>query len=87
MIEEGYGKVLSRPHPEIGPRARELCVIPQLAALEAWPQLRSPAAGARRTGAAAGEIMEALRTGLRMAPGCDAPRARQETRRALVHIS
>lgn len=81
MVREGYGKVLARPF--LGARVRELCVIPLLVAQESWPQLDSHLRGALRVGAGRRQIVEALETGLRMAPGTDKPRARSVARRAL----
>jgi 4-carboxymuconolactone decarboxylase len=54
ILDEGYGKVLSRPH--FTPRERELMIVPTLAALRAWRQLPSHVKGGLRVGASAGEI-------------------------------
>ncbi|MBI2931587.1 MAG: carboxymuconolactone decarboxylase family protein [Planctomycetes bacterium] len=59
ILEEGYGKVLSRPH--FGPRVRELLVVPTLAAMETWRQLSGHVRGARRVGASAGELRRVLK--------------------------
>lgn len=58
MVEEGYGKVLSRPG--LTPVQRELAVVSTLAAA-GWPrQLRSHLHGALNVGAEAGEVEAAL---------------------------
>ncbi|MDH3732835.1 MAG: carboxymuconolactone decarboxylase family protein [Gemmatimonadota bacterium] len=62
MIEEGYGKTLSRP--SLGPILRELCVVALLATAGHEPQLRSHLRGALNVGAAAAHVAEALEIGL-----------------------
>ena len=59
ILEEGYGKVLSRPR--FTPRERELMIVPTLAAMRAWRQLPSHVKGARNVGATAAEIRGAVR--------------------------
>ncbi|MBI2901333.1 MAG: carboxymuconolactone decarboxylase family protein [Planctomycetes bacterium] len=49
ILEEGYGRVLSRPGLE--PRVRELVLVPLLAATDAWRQLPGHVRGALRVGA------------------------------------
>jgi 4-carboxymuconolactone decarboxylase len=61
MIEEGYGKVLSRPGLDLG--RRELCIVAACAASAQDRQLQSHLHGARNVGVAAGVIgatLEAL---------------------------
>lgn len=61
MIEQGYGRVLSRR--PLGARARELLAVTVLAA-EGWErQLVSHLRGAARAGATPGDIAMALRAG------------------------
>lgn len=64
MLEEGYGKTLSRPG--LGPVARELCVVGLLAAAEHLPQLRSHLRGALNVGADIQAVEEALEAGLQI---------------------
>ena len=62
MIDEGYGKVLSRPGLDL-PR-RELCIVAACAATGMDRQLQSHLHGARNAGAsrtAVGETLESLR--------------------------
>lgn len=61
MIEHGYGRVLARGG--LGLRARELVTVAALAALGWERQLVSHVLGARRVGATARAIGEALRLG------------------------
>ncbi len=61
MIEQGYGRVLARPG--LGVRARELVTVSALAALGWERQLVSHVLGARRVGASAAAVGEALRLG------------------------
>jgi len=61
MIEQGYGRVLSRGGLAV--RARELVTVSALAALGWERQLVSHVLGARRVGASAAAIGEALRLG------------------------
>lgn len=58
MIEEGYGKVLSRPGLDL--HARELCVVGLLGALGYEPALHSHLRGALRVGATVEEVGAAL---------------------------
>ena len=54
MIEEGYGKVLSRPG--LDPASRELCIVASLAVHAAEPQLHSHLRGALNAGASPGAV-------------------------------
>lgn len=54
ILEEGYGKVLSRPR--LSPRIRELLVVSMLCAGGLWRQLPSHLRGALAVGASRGEI-------------------------------
>jgi AhpD family alkylhydroperoxidase len=65
MIEQGYGRVLSRR--PLGERERELVAVAVLAATGWERQLTSHVIGARRMGAAPGAIRAAVRAGLRRA--------------------
>lgn len=58
MIEEGYGKVLSRPGLDL-PR-RELCIVAACAATGQDRQLQSHLHGARNAGVAVDEVTAAL---------------------------
>jgi len=62
MIEEGYGKTLSRP--VLTPIERELCIVALLAAGGWEPQLRSHLLGALNVGATPAAVEGALRAGL-----------------------
>ena len=66
MLEEGYGKTLSRPG--LGSVERELCVVSLLAAAGHLPQLRSHLRGALNVGAGVGAVDAALQAGLEV--GC-----------------
>jgi 4-carboxymuconolactone decarboxylase len=58
ILEDGYGRVLSRPG--LTGRERELLAVAALAALPgAGPQLESHERGARRLGATAAEVRSA----------------------------
>lgn len=59
ILEDGYGKVLSRPG--LSSRERELLVLPVLAALDVPLQLRSHVDGAARVGATKREIRAVLK--------------------------
>jgi len=59
MIEEGYGKVLSRPGLDL-PR-RELCIVAACAATGMDRQLQSHLHGTRNVGVAAAVVQESLR--------------------------
>lgn len=61
MIEDGYGKTLSRP--QLGPVARELCIVALLAAAGHMRQLRSHLHGALNVGATAEAVERAVKTG------------------------
>jgi 4-carboxymuconolactone decarboxylase len=74
MIEEGYGKTLSRPG--LTAVDRELCVVAQLAASGQVPQLRSHLRGALNLGANPDEVAAAL------AHGLDASRRNRDRGRA-----
>jgi 4-carboxymuconolactone decarboxylase len=54
MIVDGYGKVLSRPGPDL--RIRELCVVAACAVAGQQRQLHSHLHGAMNAGASAGEL-------------------------------
>ena len=71
MIEDGYGKTLSRS--ELEPVMRELCIVALLAAAGHSRQLQSHLQGALNVGATADAVERALET------GCDVAR---ETRGA-----
>jgi 4-carboxymuconolactone decarboxylase len=58
MIEEGYGKVLSRPALDL-PR-RELCIVAACAATAQDRQLQSHLHGCRNTGVAGSVVTETL---------------------------
>ena len=58
VIEEGYGKVMSRPI--LGLRCRERMAVTVLAALRLWPQLRSHLGGALRIGVTPEDLRESL---------------------------
>lgn len=62
MVEQGYGRVLSRPR--LSARMRELVAVTVLAAGGWERQLTSHLLGAVRLGAGAGDIRKAFRTGL-----------------------
>jgi len=59
ILEDGYGKVLSRP--VLSTVERELLVVAVLATLDVPAQLKSHELGARRVGADAGQIAAMLR--------------------------
>lgn len=79
MVEEGYGRVLSRPGLEV--RVRELCVVAVLAAADWPPQLHSHLRGALRVGASPAAVEAALEAGTERAAGPAADRARERWRR------
>jgi 4-carboxymuconolactone decarboxylase len=58
MIEEGYGKVLSRPALDVG--RRELCIVAACAATAQDRQLQSHLHGCRNTGVATAVVTAAL---------------------------
>lgn len=60
MIEEGYGKVLSRPALDLG--RRELCIVAACAATAQDRQLQSHPHGARNAGVADAVITATLRS-------------------------
>ncbi len=62
MIQEGYGKVLSRPALDLV--TRELCVVAALAVTSWEPQLHSHMRGALNAGASPPEVEAALEAGL-----------------------
>lgn len=62
MIQEGYGKVLSRPALDLV--TRELCVVAALAVTSWEPQLHSHMRGALNAGALPPEVEAALEAGL-----------------------
>jgi 4-carboxymuconolactone decarboxylase len=63
ILEEGYGRVLSRPVLSI--RERELIVVAVLSALRLPLQLESHVRGALRVGATAGEVAAMRKAGAR----------------------
>ncbi len=63
ILEEGYGRVLSRPVLSI--RERELIVVAVLAALRLPLQLESHVRGALRVGATAAEVAAMRKAGAR----------------------
>ena len=62
MIQEGYGKVLSRPSVDL--LTRELCIVALLAVTGWEPQLHSHLRGALNAGAEPAEAEAALEAGL-----------------------
>lgn len=71
MIEQGYGRVLSRPG--LSAKERELVTVAALAALGWERQLVSHLLGARRVGASLDEVQASLAAGLvRTDPGAEA---------------
>jgi 4-carboxymuconolactone decarboxylase len=58
MVEEGYGKVLSRPGLEL--KVRELCIIGVLVGLDAPQQLFSHLRGALNAGATTDDVETAV---------------------------
>jgi 4-carboxymuconolactone decarboxylase len=76
MVEQGYGRVLSRSG--LSARERELVTVAALAGLD-WPrQLVSHLLGARRVGAGDAEIEDALRLGATLGGARSRARARAE---------
>lgn len=76
MVEEGYGKVLSRSG--LDPVRRELCVVALLAAAGHLPQLHSHLRGALHLGAPPDAVSSALEVGLTRAASVeDAAAARR----------
>jgi 4-carboxymuconolactone decarboxylase len=69
MVEEGYGKTLSRPG--LAAADRELCAVGLLAAGGHVPQLRSHLRGALHMGAPPEAVSEALAIGIEAAAGED----------------
>jgi 4-carboxymuconolactone decarboxylase len=63
ILEEGYGRVLSRPGLTL--RERELIVVAVLSALRLPKQLESHRRGALRVGATEGEVAAMLKAGVR----------------------
>jgi alkylhydroperoxidase/carboxymuconolactone decarboxylase family protein YurZ len=59
ILEDGYGKVLSRP--VLSTMERELLVVAVLATLNVPAQLKSHELGARRVGADAGQVRAMMR--------------------------
>ena len=75
MVEEGYGKVLSRGATD--ERTRELCIVALLGAANHERQLHSHLSGALNVGAAPDSVEEALEVGLaRLSNAGDAGRLR-----------
>ena len=80
MVEEGYGKVLSRP--PMGEITRELCIVSLLGAAGHDRQLHSHLLGALNVGAPPESVEEALEVGLaRTAEGAGGDRLRALWRR------
>lgn len=80
MVEEGYGKVLSRPGAD--EVTRELCIIALLGAANHERQLHSHLLGALNVGARPEGVEEALEVGLaRAGGGVDGERLRALWRR------
>lgn len=78
MVEDGYGRVLSRPGLDV--RERELCVVALLAAAD-WPvQLASHLRGALNVGVEPARVQAALEAGARRADPEAAARARERWR-------
>jgi len=82
MVEEGYGRTLSRPG--LSPVARELCVIALLAAAGQERQLRAHLLGALNTGADRAEVNAALEIGVRAA--LDGPKEPKRDPRQLLDM-
>lgn len=76
MLEEGYGKVLSRPGMDL--RLRELCIIGVLVGLDAPQQLYSHLRGALNAGATPEDVEAAVE----IACGHSTPAARENARKA-----
>lgn len=74
MVQEGYGKVLSRPGLALA--TRELCIVALLAVQDAPAQLYSHLRGALNAGADAGDVAEALELALAHAAPARAAAAR-----------
>lgn len=66
MLEEGYGKVLSRAALDL-PR-RELCIVAACAATRQWRQLRAHLRGARNAGVPAPVVAAALQALVSVVP-------------------
>ncbi|MBI4618275.1 MAG: carboxymuconolactone decarboxylase family protein [Planctomycetes bacterium] len=81
MVEEGYGRVLSRP--ELSPREREFGVLPALVVLRAEPQLESHLRGALRVGATPAELEQIVGIAARLAGEPAAEIARRTLARVL----
>jgi 4-carboxymuconolactone decarboxylase len=81
MIEEGYGKVLSRSG--LQPAQRELCAVAVLAAIAAPRQLRAHVRGALNAGAPPEEIAGAVRLA---ALGCGLSAWRKARRVAVAEL-
>ncbi len=75
MVEEGYGKVLSRPGLSF--QERELCIVAQLVVLDVPRQLYSHARGALNVGATESAVEAALQVGLQYAEPGACERARE----------
>ena len=70
MIEEGYGKTLTRPGLSV--TERELSVVALLAAAGHRPQLRAHARGAMNVGASFAEVERAIEIGIEVGAPEDA---------------
>ena len=75
MVEEGYGKVLSRPGLDLG--RRELCIVAACAATGQDRQLQSHLHGARNVGVSASSVSDALEEIATLIPAALAERARR----------
>ncbi|HEX6559810.1 MAG TPA: carboxymuconolactone decarboxylase family protein [Longimicrobiales bacterium] len=76
MLEEGYGKVLSRAGMDL--RLRELCIVGVLVGLDAPQQLYSHLRGALNAGATPEDVEAAVE----IACGCASLAARESARKA-----
>lgn len=81
MIEDGYGKVLSRPGLDL--KRRELCVVAACAATAQRRQLHSHIRGALNSGASSAEIGGVFDAVVGLAP----PSELADGRQLLAHIS
>lgn len=84
VIEEGYGRVLSRPG--LDPPARERIAVAILAALAWERQLHSHLLGAARLGAAPRDIRAAVVAGVRAGGARVAPAAARAWRAAFADV-
>lgn len=80
MLEEGYGKVLSRPGLDL--KVRELCIIGVLVGLDAPQQLYSHLRGALNAGATTEEVD----TAVEIAAGHSSLTAKENARRVWMDL-